>query len=74
MFKSEENCSQRLCLANVGGVSFYKKRALLCESQLTARLLSAAANNSPVMDQLKVKDRILENMSLSVKKVSSNSV
>lgn len=26
---------------------------------------------SPVMDQLKVKDRILENISLSVKKVSA---
>lgn len=37
-------------------------------SQLTE---CCAANNSPVMDQLKVKDRILENISLSVKKLQS---
>lgn len=51
-------------LAWTGGISFSDTRRP--RSQLTVLL----AANRAGMDQLKVKDRILENISLSVKKVS----
>lgn len=57
-----------VCCKDEGKVGRALAKQALGESQLTA---SSPANNSVGMDQLKVKDRILENISLSVKKLQS---